>query len=137
MLLLRSLLSLALLAPGGTSCNFPLLSADRCPIQDPAVLMEKMPLAGVHVLHPRSLLVGTQVEVLCSLTSALAQTSNFNCFKSPRMIWTCLLGVMGMLTSPSVLTEGRTAITAAPRKAGCNLESEQMHWLNGIHLKLP
>ena len=42
-----------------------------------------------------------------------------------------------MLTSPSVLAEGRTAVTAAPRKAGCNPESEQVHWLNGIHLKVP
>lgn len=53
------------------------------------------------------------------------------------MIWTCPLGEMGMPTSPVVLTEGRTAVTAAPRKAGCNLESAQVHWLNEIYLKLP
>lgn len=61
------------------------------------------------------------------------------------MIWTagvtqddldCLLGRRRVLTSPSVLIEGRTAITAAPRQVGCDPESEQVHWLNGICSKL-
>lgn len=56
---------------------------DRHPIQDPAVLMEKMLLARVHVLHPCSLLLGTEVEVLCSLTPALAQAAILTVLSSP------------------------------------------------------
>lgn len=61
---------------------------DRHPTHDPAVLMENVLLVVVHLLHPRSLLMGTQVEALCNLTPALAQANNLNCFKSSRMIWT-------------------------------------------------
>lgn len=81
--------------------------------------------APVLVLHPCGLLLGMQVNVLWSLSWGLAQASNFNCLKSYSRIWACLLEGIGMLTSPWGLTEERTAITAAPRKAGCNLESDK------------
>lgn len=85
-----------------------------------------MLLAGIHILHPYSLPMGMQVEVLCSLTPVLAKARNFNSFKSPRIIWTVgvtqddlvlLLGETGMLTSPLVLRERQTTITTASRKA--------------------
>lgn len=81
--------------------------------------------APAHALHPCGLLLGMQVNMLWSLTWGLAQASNFNCLKSYSRVWACLLGRTGMLMSPWVLTEGRTATTAAPRKAGCSLESDK------------
>lgn len=81
--------------------------------------------APAHVLHLCGFLLGMQVDGLWSLTWGLAQASNFNCLKSYSRIWVCLLGRTGMLMSPWLLTEGRTATTAAPRKAGCNLEFDK------------
>lgn len=73
----------------------------------------------VYVLHPCGLLLGMQVNVLWSLTWGLSQACNLNCLNSYSRIWACLLVRTGLLTSHwVVLMEGKTAITAAPRKAG-------------------
>lgn len=108
--------------------------------------MEKVLLVVVHVFHARSLLMGTQVEVFCNLTPALAQANNLNCFKSSRIIWT--VGVTqddldlpawwdGDAHIPCGANRGEDSNHSCTQKGRLQPESAQVHWLNGIHLKLP